>query len=258
MGSVGAWVVAVATTLPDQVLGLTSCYLGQLYGAIAASHLRLGPDATTAQRAGAPAPPHVAEHARTCLLDRAAELQQTIADLTGKQVAGALARGVEAGPAARRVSRGREVPRQRLLLSACPNETSGTLASAPGAGVRTALTTAPAADDEQERGRVARGACSPVRAGAWSSSVDSLACHARKGIRAARRRTAATATGAAVRSPLGRSRGSFRSGAGRRFRMPARRVRGSGRRDRGPHRSAGLRRGRQPRIALLARTSRRA
>jgi hypothetical protein len=69
--------------------------------------------------------------------------------------------------------------------------------------------------------------------------------HARKGIRAARRRTTATATGAAVRSPLGRSRGSSRSGAGRRFSSAHSCARGSGRRPRGPHRSAGLQRGRQ-------------
>ena len=107
IGSVGAYVVAVATTLPDQVLGLTSCYLGQLDGAIAASHLRLGPDRYERLSAHVlPYAAHVGEHARACLLDHAAELQQTIADITGDQVlvdvaAGALERASEAwGPAA--------------------------------------------------------------------------------------------------------------------------------------------------------------
>jgi len=107
IGSVGGYVVVVATTVPDQVLGLTSCYLGQLDGAIAASHLRLGPGGYERLSAQVlPRAPHVGEHARACLLDHAAELQQAIADLTGAQVlvdvaGGALERAVEAwGPAA--------------------------------------------------------------------------------------------------------------------------------------------------------------
>ena len=107
IGSVGGYVVVVATTVPDQVLGLTSCYLGQLDGAIAASHLRLGPDGDEWLSAHVlPRAAHVGEHARACLLDHAAELQQALVDLTGEQVlvdvaAGALERAVEAwGPAA--------------------------------------------------------------------------------------------------------------------------------------------------------------
>ena len=107
IGSVGGYVVVVATTLPDHVLGLTSCYLGQIDGAIAASHLRLGPGGYERLSAQVlPRAAHVAEHARACLLDHAAELQQTIADLTGAHVLvdvapGALERAVEAwGPAA--------------------------------------------------------------------------------------------------------------------------------------------------------------
>jgi hypothetical protein len=106
IGSVGGYVVVVATTVSDQALGLTSCYLGQLDGAIAASHLRLGPGGYERLSAQVlPRAPHVAEHARACLLDHAAELQQAIADLTGAEVlvdvaASALERAVEAwGPA---------------------------------------------------------------------------------------------------------------------------------------------------------------
>jgi hypothetical protein len=95
------------------------------------------------------------------------------------------------------------------------------------------------------------------RAGAWSSSVDSLASRAREseplvGALPFGRRGRRSARRSGV---LGGRPGAARA---RGFRMPARRARGSGRRDRGPHRSAGLRRGRQPGIALLARTSRRA
>ena len=62
-------------------------YLGQLDGAIAASHLRLGPDRYERLSAHVlPHAPHVAEHARACLLDHAAELQQAIADLTDQHV----------------------------------------------------------------------------------------------------------------------------------------------------------------------------
>jgi hypothetical protein len=102
IASVGAYVVVVATTLPDQVLGLTSCYLGQPDGQIAASHLRLGPRRYEHLHAQVlPHPVHVAEHARACLLDHAAELQHTIAELTGAQVlvdvpAAALARASQA------------------------------------------------------------------------------------------------------------------------------------------------------------------
>src|SRR3954468_12528502 len=52
-----------------------------------------------------PHAPHIGEHARACLLDHAAELQQATTDLTGEQVlvdvaAGALERAGEAwGPA---------------------------------------------------------------------------------------------------------------------------------------------------------------
>ncbi len=84
---------------------MTSCYLGQPDGAIAASHLRLGPRRYEHLHAHVlPQPLHVAEHARACLLDHAAELQHTIAELTGAHVlvdipAAALARASQAwGP----------------------------------------------------------------------------------------------------------------------------------------------------------------
>jgi len=87
IGTVGAYVVVVASVIPDRVLGLTSCYLGDVGGAIAASHLRLGPDRAEQVTAQVlPPAPHVEQHARACLLDHAAELQHSLAELTGEQV----------------------------------------------------------------------------------------------------------------------------------------------------------------------------
>ena len=87
IGTVGAYVVVVASAIPDCVLGLTSCYLGDVGGAIAASHLRLGPDRAEQLTAQVlPPAPHVDQHARACLLDHTAELQQALAELTGEQV----------------------------------------------------------------------------------------------------------------------------------------------------------------------------
>jgi hypothetical protein len=105
--SVGGDVVVVATTLPSQVFSLTSCYLSEFGGEIAASHLRSGPNRSQQLSAQVlPPAPHVGQHARACLLDHAAELQQALADLTGAQVlvdvpTGALERALEAwGPPA--------------------------------------------------------------------------------------------------------------------------------------------------------------
>ena len=87
IGSVGAYVLAVITVLPDHAYGLTSCYLGGFDGAVAVSHLRSGPD--HGQRLSAdvlPRAAHAGAHARACLLDHAAELQQTLVGLTGHDV----------------------------------------------------------------------------------------------------------------------------------------------------------------------------
>jgi hypothetical protein len=107
IAGVGGDVLVVATTLPDQVLSLTSCYLSEFGGEIAASHLRSGPNRYQHLSAQVlPPAPHVEQHARACLLDHAAELQQALAELTGAQVlvdvpARALERAVEAwGPPA--------------------------------------------------------------------------------------------------------------------------------------------------------------
>jgi hypothetical protein len=106
LATAGGYVLVVATTLPEHAIGLTSCYLGQLGGAIAASHLHLGPDQHEhfAQRLLAPEQAR-ASVAGGCLLDHAAELQIALAERTGSSVAvdvglAALARAAEAwGPA---------------------------------------------------------------------------------------------------------------------------------------------------------------
>jgi hypothetical protein len=76
IATVGAYVVVVATTLPDRAIGLTSCYLGELDGDTAVSHLHLGPGPRErlSQRILEAGQPGVT-HARTCLLDHAAELR---------------------------------------------------------------------------------------------------------------------------------------------------------------------------------------
>jgi hypothetical protein len=107
IAAAGAYVVVVATTLPDLVRGLTSCYLGQPGGALAASHLHLGPDRheQLTQHVVPPGRLH-ATTAGACLLDHAAELQTALAELADARVAvdvglTALARAADAwGPAA--------------------------------------------------------------------------------------------------------------------------------------------------------------
>jgi hypothetical protein len=87
IATAGAYVVVVATTLPDRAVGLTSCYLGEIDGDTAASHLHLGPgpEERLAQRV-LPGDQPGLTHARTCLLDHAAELQEALAQLTGQAV----------------------------------------------------------------------------------------------------------------------------------------------------------------------------
>ena len=87
LASAGGYVLVVATTLPGRAIGLTSCYLGQLGGAIAASHLHLGPGKHEhfAQRILAPEQLR-ATVAGACLLDHAAELQSALAEHTGSSV----------------------------------------------------------------------------------------------------------------------------------------------------------------------------
>jgi hypothetical protein len=102
IGSVGAYLVVVATAIPDLVIGVTSCYLGGLGEKVMASHLRLGPGRFEQLRAERLAhSPFVAERARFCLLDHAAELQRALVDLTASDIRvdikdAALARAAEA------------------------------------------------------------------------------------------------------------------------------------------------------------------
>ena len=105
IGAVGAYVIVVATTLPDLVRGLTSAYLGQPNGALAASHLHLGPHQheQLTQHVVARGRLH-ATTAGACLLDHAAELQAELAAHADSPVAvdvslAALARAADAwGP----------------------------------------------------------------------------------------------------------------------------------------------------------------
>jgi hypothetical protein len=88
IATVGAYVVVVATTLPDRAIGLTSCYLGELDGETAVSHLHLGPgprERLSQHMLGARQPG--VTHARTCLLDHAAELRAAVSEVTEQHVA---------------------------------------------------------------------------------------------------------------------------------------------------------------------------
>lgn len=105
LATAGGYVFVVATTLPEHAIGLTSSYLSQLGGSIAASHLHFGPaqQERIAQRILAPQQSR-ASVAGACLLDHAAELQLALAERTRSSVAvdvgvAALARAAEAwGP----------------------------------------------------------------------------------------------------------------------------------------------------------------
>jgi hypothetical protein len=88
IATVGPYVVVVATTLPDRAIGLTSCYLGELGGDTAVSHLHLGPGPRErrSQRILEAGQPGVT-HARTCLLDHAAALRAAVSEVTEEHVA---------------------------------------------------------------------------------------------------------------------------------------------------------------------------
>ena len=87
IGTVGAYVVVVATTLPDRAIGLTSCYLGELDAETAVTHLHLGrgPRERLVQRILEAGHAGVT-HARTCLLDHAAELRGAVGEVTEAHV----------------------------------------------------------------------------------------------------------------------------------------------------------------------------
>ncbi|MGI8730186.1 MAG: hypothetical protein ACR2LK_09395 [Solirubrobacteraceae bacterium] len=85
--SLGGYVVVVTTSLPDRGVTLVSVYLSALGGDSAASHLAMTPghDARLQHRLLTGLQPG-STHARGCMLDHAAELQQLLADLTASRV----------------------------------------------------------------------------------------------------------------------------------------------------------------------------
>jgi hypothetical protein len=88
LATVGAYVVVVATTLPDVGGHLTSVYLAALnVGPIAASHLLTAPgEPPRITQRGLHAGPASVTHARACLLDHAAELRDALAARTAQAV----------------------------------------------------------------------------------------------------------------------------------------------------------------------------
>jgi len=87
IGTVGGYAVVVATALPDRGVTLTSCYLAEAIGDIAASHMCSAPAHSTRieQRViGRDQPGET--HARVCVLDHVAELQTMLAELVDAAV----------------------------------------------------------------------------------------------------------------------------------------------------------------------------
>jgi hypothetical protein len=87
IATVGAYVVVVATTMPDRATGPTSSYLGEVDAETAVTHLYLGrgPRGRLVQRTLESSHAGVT-HARTCVLDHAAELRAAIEDVTEEHV----------------------------------------------------------------------------------------------------------------------------------------------------------------------------
>jgi len=82
IAAAGGYVLVIASALPAQALTLTSCYLGRPGGAIATSHMRLGPRGERFTQHVVPAGQQHATAAGACLLDHAAALQDALADMT--------------------------------------------------------------------------------------------------------------------------------------------------------------------------------
>ena len=71
----GGYVLVVETVVPPAGLALTSCYLADLGGDTAVSHMRLLPGGRTAFRQGVLGRLPGQTHARGCLLDHVTELR---------------------------------------------------------------------------------------------------------------------------------------------------------------------------------------
>ena len=71
----GAYVIVVETVVPSRTVGLSSCYLADLNGATAVSHLRRAPRAAPVFSQRVLSGMAGATHPRACLLEHAAELQ---------------------------------------------------------------------------------------------------------------------------------------------------------------------------------------
>ena len=71
----GAYVIVVETVVPSRTAGLSSCYLADLKGTTAVSHLRRAPGSPPLFSQRVLTGMAGATHARACLLDHAAELQ---------------------------------------------------------------------------------------------------------------------------------------------------------------------------------------
>jgi len=81
--TVSGYVVVLATALPQLGVTLTSVYLGQIASDTGTMHLALAPARDPQLKQGMlPGSQPGQTHARACILDHAAELQQLLTDLT--------------------------------------------------------------------------------------------------------------------------------------------------------------------------------
>ena len=71
----GAYVIVVETVVPSRTAGLSSCYLADLKGRTAVSHLRRAPGSPAVFSQRVLTAMAGATYARACLVDHAAELQ---------------------------------------------------------------------------------------------------------------------------------------------------------------------------------------
>jgi hypothetical protein len=88
METAGGHVLVIGTTLPEQALALTSCYLSAGDGDVSVIHLRLDPAGGEQHTYTRLPGQHLGStHTSRCLLDHAAQLNEALASLIGEPVA---------------------------------------------------------------------------------------------------------------------------------------------------------------------------
>jgi len=85
--TIGGYVVVLTTSVTPLAVTVTSTYIGAINGDTAVTHLRLAPRRAAQLHQHILSGPQAGEtHARSCLLDHTAELQQLLVELTNDAV----------------------------------------------------------------------------------------------------------------------------------------------------------------------------